>query len=224
MSKEAEVKPIAELVAQAARVCEARGHGGLWPCKENCIVCGLAEALESQAERIAESEVHVTLLEGVIHEHDLELTRGYTKAPATTPLATTIWCEPTREREEKDEQSAPTAEKGKPMRWTMTTPGYGYAYAWRNGPRWSLDHLRHGRILGFLRTLWFTLVLGHISESCQECGRPYLLWWADNELYDAVTGLGARGGCSPGLFCLDCFDRKARKQGVTLRWKPEIHE
>ena len=56
MSKEAEVKPIAELVAQAARVCEARGHGGLWPCKENCIVCGLAEALESQAKRIAELE------------------------------------------------------------------------------------------------------------------------------------------------------------------------
>jgi hypothetical protein len=107
------------------------------------------------------------------------------------------------------------------MRWTMTTPGYGYAYAWRNGPRWSLDHLRHGRILGFLRTLWFTLVLGHISESCQECGRPYLLWWADNELYDAVTGLGAKGGSTPGLFCLDCFDRKAREKGIRLRWKPE---
>jgi len=61
-SAPAEVKPIAELVAQAARVCEARGHGGLWPCKENCIVCGLAEALESQAERIAELEASLAAI------------------------------------------------------------------------------------------------------------------------------------------------------------------
>ena len=97
-----------------------------------------------------------------------------------------------------------------------------YAYAWRNGPRWAWEYLRwrHSPI-GFLRTLWYTLVLGHIGEACQECGRPYLLWWAENTLYDAVTGLGARGGSSPGLFCLECFDRKARQNGISLKWKPE---
>lgn len=42
------------LIAQAARVCEARGHGGLWPCKENCIVCALADALASDAKALEE--------------------------------------------------------------------------------------------------------------------------------------------------------------------------
>lgn len=97
-----------------------------------------------------------------------------------------------------------------------------YAYAWKNGWRWAFSYLRYRRrIDGFLRTLWLTLVLGHIGESCQECGREYVLWWADNDLYDAVTGLGNRGGCSPGLFCPDCFDRKAEKNGICLRWRPE---
>ena len=98
-----------------------------------------------------------------------------------------------------------------------------YAYAWRNGPRWAWDYLRYRRsMLGFFRTLWYTLVCGHIGEACQECGRPYLLWWADNDLYDEVTGLGNEGGNSPGLFCLECFNEKAERIGITLRWKPVI--
>jgi len=106
-----------------------------------------------------------------------------------------------------------------------------YAYAWKNGPRWAFEFLRYrkGRgisygmaVLGFLRTLWLTLVCGHICEACQECGRAYLLWWAPDDLYATVTGLEKRGGSySPGLFCLDCFDRKARRKGIHLRWKPE---
>jgi len=106
-----------------------------------------------------------------------------------------------------------------------------YAYAWKNGPRWAWEFLyyRKGRsislgasFIGFLRTLWLTLACGHISETCQECGKPYLLWWAPDDLYATVTGLEKRGGSySPGLFCLDCFDRKAVRKGMLLRWKPE---
>ena len=33
----------ANLGARAKAVCEARGHGGLWPSPENCIVCALAK-------------------------------------------------------------------------------------------------------------------------------------------------------------------------------------
>lgn len=44
-------QPYAELIAQAARCCEARGHGGLWPCKENCIVCHLADALSALSQQ-----------------------------------------------------------------------------------------------------------------------------------------------------------------------------
>jgi hypothetical protein len=98
-----------------------------------------------------------------------------------------------------------------------------YLYAWKNGPRWAWEYLRYrGRIVGFLRTIWYSLILGHKGEACQECGRPYLLWWAENEVYDDVTGLVAKAGYSPGLFCLNCFDRKAERKGICLRWKPEI--
>jgi hypothetical protein len=109
--------------------------------------------------------------------------------------------------------------------WTMTTPGYGYAYAWRNGPRWAFWYLRLGRVKGFLRIVWFTLIRGHIGEACQECGMPYLLWWAEDDLYATVTGRGrySNGESAPGLYCLDCFDRKARKQGIRLCWKPEVN-
>lgn len=98
-----------------------------------------------------------------------------------------------------------------------------YPYAWKHGWRWAWEYLRYrGRVLGFLRTLWYTIVLGHIGEACQECGRPYLLWWADNDLYYTVTGIAQHRGCvAPGLFCLECFDRKASRKGIVLRWKPE---
>ncbi len=102
--------------------------------------------------------------------------------------------------------------------------GRDYAYAWRNGPRWAFEHLCEGHITAFLRTLWITLWRGHIGETCQECGRPYLSWRAEHGVYESVTGLKRypSGEWAPGLFCLNCFDRKARERGITIRWKPEI--
>ena len=107
-----------------------------------------------------------------------------------------------------------------------------YGYAWRNGPRWALWYLRRRRPVAALRTLWWALVRGHIGETCQECGRRYLLWHADDDLYGAVTGrwpsppaISWTGEwCSEsatGLFCLVCFDRMACDKGIVLRWKPE---
>ncbi len=99
-----------------------------------------------------------------------------------------------------------------------------YVYAWKNGPRWAFWYLREGRVVAFFRTLWFTLCRGHIGEACQECGRPYPLWCAEHDVYEAVTGLKrySNGEWAPGLFCLACFDGKARRKGISLQWKPEV--
>jgi hypothetical protein len=98
-----------------------------------------------------------------------------------------------------------------------------YRYAWQCGLRWVGYYLRQGRVLGALRAAWYTFALGHIGEACQECGRPYPLWTADHGLYERVTGNARRanGEWAAGLFCLDCFDHKARERGITLRWRPE---
>ena len=97
-----------------------------------------------------------------------------------------------------------------------------YGYAWRNGPRWATWYLRQGKIAGFLRTLWHSLVRGHIGEACQECGSPYPLWHADDALYTRVTGNARHdnGEAASGLFCLNCFDRKAEARGISLQWNP----
>lgn len=99
-----------------------------------------------------------------------------------------------------------------------------FGYAWKCGPRWALWYLRLGRIPAFFRTLWFTLCRGHIGEACQECGRPYLHWRADHEVYERVTGLKryASGEWAPGLFCLECFDGKAHSKDISILWKPTI--
>ncbi|MDB5069649.1 MAG: hypothetical protein JWM87_760 [Candidatus Eremiobacteraeota bacterium] len=98
-----------------------------------------------------------------------------------------------------------------------------YGYAWRAGWRWVLWYARYRRFLAALRTVWYTLILGHIGEACRECGRPYLHWWAADDLYASATGKGRRsnGEAAPGLYCLECFDRKALAQGIKLRWIPE---
>lgn len=106
----------------------------------------------------------------------------------------------------------------------LTIAGKQYGYAWRNGPRWAFQYLVQGKVVAALRQLWNSLVFGHMTESCQECGRPYLLWWADDDLYKQVTGRGryANGESAPGLYCLECFDAKAERIGLILKWKPEV--
>jgi hypothetical protein len=100
-----------------------------------------------------------------------------------------------------------------------------YRYAWRNGPRWAFGDFRRHRPVAALRTLWWTLVRGHIGEACQECGRPYLLWHATDDIYGQVTGNwphsdGEAGG---GLFCPACFDRLAEAKGILTIWQPEVY-
>lgn len=104
-----------------------------------------------------------------------------------------------------------------------------YRYAWRNAPRWFGWYARRRRFLAGFRTLWGALVHGYIGETCQVCGRSYILWHADNDLYGAVTGRHAipwadgsgNEELAGGLFCPDCFDRMAEQAGIWLRWRPE---
>lgn len=58
------------------------------------------------------------------------------------------------------------------------------------------------------------------GEHCQDCGRVYDLmgWWmAPDDLWEKVTG--KRYG---GLFCPDCFGKRAAAKGLHLRWSVEI--
>ena len=74
-----------------------------------------------------------------------------------------------------------------------------------------------------LRVAWLTYVRGHSGEACQECGRRYFLWHADDALYrevtDSRTPLDDLAG---GLFCPACFDRKADRLGIVLQWEPKV--
>jgi hypothetical protein len=94
--------------------------------------------------------------------------------------------------------------------------GYWLRLLW-NDARWYLGHRRP---LAFLRTFGRWLHRDN-SETCQECGRPYFLWRAADELYSEVTGRVSRNGESAGgLFCPACFDRMAERRGITLEWVP----
>jgi hypothetical protein len=98
------------------------------------------------------------------------------------------------------------------------------AYATWNGWRWAGWYVRRRRWSAALRQLWSAYVLGKDGEACQLCGRDYLLWHADDDLYGLVTRRWPRPGgeCGGGLFCLACFDRLADEQGLDLKWRPEI--
>lgn len=88
-----------------------------------------------------------------------------------------------------------------------------YRYSWRHGWKWAL---KTRTFLGFLRVMWLSYALGWDSESCQTCGKRYVLWWADDELYKLVHKSTA------GLLCPNCFDREANENHISLRWKPEV--
>lgn len=100
-----------------------------------------------------------------------------------------------------------------------------YRYAWRNGPRWALWYFRAGHPRVAARRLWTALVHGYIGEGCQDCGRPYLLWHATDDLYGRVTGRwpSPDGESASGLFCLACFDRRAAAKGIMIIWQPEVY-
>lgn len=90
-----------------------------------------------------------------------------------------------------------------------------YSYAWRHGWKWAL---KSGNTIAFVRTLWLAYVLGSDGESCQDCGRRYVLWYAPDKLYRKVHGN------SQGLLCPSCFDKQAATKGIRLKWIPEEYK
>ena len=123
------------------------------------------------------------------------------------------------------------SELRKPLLMSVSDRPYGHdrLYAAWNGWRWSLWALRLGGPMAALRRLWSAYALGHACETCQRCGREYLLWHADDELYGRVTGMwpepwddgSGRTELAGGLFCLGCFDQMAEERGISLRWTPK---
>jgi hypothetical protein len=75
--------------------------------------------------------------------------------------------------------------------------------------RWALRMRRRpASAAGLLRLWWADFVLHPlfgIGERCQDCGRDYVLWDADDELYREVHG-SERGTLCPG-----CFDGQGQK-------------
>src|ERR1039458_3110317 len=88
-------------------------------------------------------------------------------------------------------------------RWGLARRDVGYY-----GKRWR----------ALARSLWWTIVRGHYTESCQECGRPYrgFLWHAPDPLYLELTG------SMGGTFCPRCFNEKARSAGIWVDWTPMV--
>ena len=87
--------------------------------------------------------------------------------------------------------------------------------------RWAGRTARVARprtVAGRLRLLWHDFVthalLNRGGERCQDCGRPYPLWWACDVLYEKIVGdLG-------GLFCPWCISQRAETAGLVLKWEP----
>jgi len=52
-----------------------------------------------------------------------------------------------------------------------------------------------------------------ITEFCDRCGaRQPLVWYTDDESWFTTTGQ------EEGVLCPRCFDERARKMGILLRW------
>lgn len=77
---------------------------------------------------------------------------------------------------------------------------------------------RQRRWVALGRALWATLILGHYSELCQECGSRYrgFHWHAPGPLYQELIGSAG------GLFCPRCFNRKAAAAGIWVQWTPMV--
>jgi len=54
------------------------------------------------------------------------------------------------------------------------------------------------------------------GERCHICGAAYdTVWWADKDVWEAVTGGYDGGG---GLYCIPCFENMARERGIAIQW------
>jgi len=89
-----------------------------------------------------------------------------------------------------------------------------YAYTWRHGWNWIASYVRAGHVVAVLRQIYWVLIRGDDGEACWFCGRPYMLWYAPDDLWAEFSG-------NSGLCCPSCFDKRAERAGVALHWKPE---
>jgi hypothetical protein len=56
--------------------------------------------------------------------------------------------------------------------------------------------------------------------SCWRCGNDsFEIWMAPDDLWQLVSGMGARG-----RLCIACFDTLACERGIVLCWTPVIRE
>ena len=82
--------------------------------------------------------------------------------------------------------------------------------------RYSLHAPRHPRsVVGYARMLWNDFVIHPLfggTEICEDCGRGYVLWQADEALWREVMGEGA------GLWCPDCFERRCEEKGIIIKF------
>lgn len=77
-------------------------------------------------------------------------------------------------------------------------------------------YARHRRPIAGWRALWRIIVHHDNGEGCQRCGRAYVLWRADDDLYLRVHGT------PHGTLCPWCFDAEARAQDLLLEWAPRV--
>lgn len=89
--------------------------------------------------------------------------------------------------------------------------GYFFHHAWKDAAYYT----KHRRLVALCRCLFWVLGFGYYGETCQVCGRPYVLWRAPDDIYQQVVGDAG------GLFCPNCFDRAAGKAGLDLQWVPQ---
>lgn len=75
-----------------------------------------------------------------------------------------------------------------------------------------------------LAAKWLVLRAGWgaaLIEYCDDCGREQpLVWWSEDPLWTHVTGIRDGGG----VYCPECFDRRADALGLLLQWRPTVLE
>lgn len=76
-----------------------------------------------------------------------------------------------------------------------------------------------------LKDLWCYSGYGSmLVEYCEDCGiQQPLVWWSDNDLWEELTGYETPAGDNAtGIICPRCFDARAERAGILLRWYPAI--
>jgi hypothetical protein len=54
------------------------------------------------------------------------------------------------------------------------------------------------------------------TEVCEDCGRGYVLWQADEELWRDVMVDGS------GLLCPACFERRSEEKGIIVKFWAKV--